>query len=168
MLRSAGHWAIERGLTNAVLKSPDVVSAERRAEIAKARATADEAFRQAVLDISAISEMTAGQRQIADAATKFEALRLLREKADAGMSRSRVEREPDLVDGFAPTITEVIDVASNRLRLTLETLTSPPVARLAQLIGLRHLTAQMVENAEGSGPAGWGRRCAREARDGGL
>ncbi|MFL6808314.1 MAG: methyl-accepting chemotaxis protein [Bradyrhizobium canariense] len=63
------------------------------------------------------------------------------------MSRSRVEREPDLVDGFAPTITEVIDVASNRLRLTLETLTSPPVARLAQLIGLRHLTAQMAENA---------------------
>ncbi|MGY4593553.1 methyl-accepting chemotaxis protein [Bradyrhizobium sp. GM22.5] len=147
LLRSAGHWAIERGLTNAVLKSPDVVSAERRAEIAKARATADEAFRQAVLDISAIPEMTAGQRQIADAATKFEALRLLREKADAGMSRSRVEREPDLVDGFAPTITEVIDVASNRLRLTLETLTSPPVARLAQLIGLRHLTAQMAENA---------------------
>jgi methyl-accepting chemotaxis protein len=147
LLRSAGHWAIERGLTNAVLKSPDVVSPERRAEIAKARATADEAFRQAALDISAIPEMTAGQRQIADAAAKFEALRLLREKADAGMSRPRVEREPDLVDGFAPTITEVIDVASNRLRLTLETLTSPPVARLAQLIGLRHLTAQMAENA---------------------
>jgi methyl-accepting chemotaxis protein len=147
LLRSAGHWAIERGLTNAVLKSPDVVSPERRAEIAKARATADEAFRQAALDISAVPEMTAGQRQIADAAAKFEALRLLREKADAGMSRPRVEREPDLVDGFVPTITEVIDVASNRLRLTLETLTSPPVAGLAQLIGLRHLTAQMAENA---------------------
>ncbi|WP_247323750.1 methyl-accepting chemotaxis protein, partial [Bradyrhizobium sp. 21] len=147
LLRSAGHWAIERGLTNAVLKSPDVVSSERRAEIGKARATADEAFRAAVLDINAVPEMAVGQKQIADAASKFEALRHLREKVDASLSRPRAEREPDLVDGFVPTITDVIDVASNRLRLTLETLTSPPVARLAQLIGLRHLTAQMAENA---------------------
>ncbi|MCK1737819.1 HAMP domain-containing protein [Bradyrhizobium sp. 138] len=147
LLRSAGHWAIERGLTNAALKSPDVVGSDRRAEIGKARATADEAFRSAALEIGAIPEMAAGQRQLADAKAKFEALSLLREKVDAGLSRPRAERAPEVVDGFVPAITDVIEVASNRLRLTLETLTSPPVSRLAQLIGLRHLTAQMAENA---------------------
>jgi methyl-accepting chemotaxis protein len=123
------------------------VTSERRAEIEKARAIADEAFREALLDIRSIPEMAMEQRQVADAAAKFEALRVLREKVDAGLSRPRAERAPDVVDGFVPTITDVIDVASNRLRLTLETLTSPPVARLAQLIGLRHLAAQMAENA---------------------
>ncbi|WP_247529716.1 methyl-accepting chemotaxis protein [Bradyrhizobium sp. 199] len=147
LLRSAGHWAIERGLTNAALKSAEVAGSDRRAEIGKARATADEAFRRAALDIGAIPEMAAGQRQLADAKAKFEALGLLREKIDAGLSRPRAERAPEVMDGFVPAITEVIEVASNRLRLTLETLTSPPVARLAQLIGLRHLTAQMAENA---------------------
>ena len=41
LLRSAGQWAIERGMTNAPLKSSDVLSPERRAEIAKVRASAD-------------------------------------------------------------------------------------------------------------------------------
>ncbi|MCK1728645.1 methyl-accepting chemotaxis protein [Bradyrhizobium sp. 142] len=147
LLRSAGHWAIERGMTNAALKSPDAVSSERRADIEKARATADDAFREAVLDIRSIPEMTREQRQIADAVGKLDSLRLLREKVDGSLSHLRAERAPDVIDGFVPAITDVIDVASNRLRLTLETLTSPPGARLAQLIGLRHLAAQMAENA---------------------
>jgi len=121
LLRSAGHWAIERGMTNAALKSPDAVTSERRAEIEKARAIADEAFREALLDIRSIPEMAMEQRQVADAAAKFEALRVLREKVDAGLSRPRAERAPDVVDGFVPTITDVIDVASNRLRLISST-----------------------------------------------
>ncbi|WP_369725824.1 methyl-accepting chemotaxis protein [Bradyrhizobium sp. LLZ17] len=147
LLRSAGQWAIERGLTNVALKSPDAVTSERRTEIEKARATADEAFRAAVLDIRAIPEMAAGQKQITEAQTRFEALRLLRETVDGNLSHPRGERASDVVDGFVPAITDAIDVAGNRLRLTLETLTSPPVAKLAQLTGLRHLAAQMAEYA---------------------
>jgi hypothetical protein len=47
LLRSAGQWAVERGLTNAPLKSPDVLPAERRVQIVKTRAVADQAFREA-------------------------------------------------------------------------------------------------------------------------
>jgi methyl-accepting chemotaxis protein len=147
LLYSAGQWAIERGLTNAALKSPDLSASERRAEIEKARAAADTAFHSAVIEIRLIPEMSAGQTQIGQAEAKFESLRRLRESVDANLSRLRQERAPELVDGFVPAITEIIEIASNRLRLTLETLTSPPAARLAQLIGLRHLTAQMAENA---------------------
>src|SRR5207237_9247392 len=95
----------------------------------------------------AIPEMATKQRQVADAAAKFEALRVLREKVDGSLAGPRAGRAPDVIDGFVPMITDVIDVASNRLRLTLDTLTSPPVARLAQMIGLRPLSAQIAEHA---------------------
>src|SRR6202034_1280053 len=49
--------------------------------------------------------------------------------------------------GFVPSITKVIEVAAINLRLTLEMLTTPPTAELSQLVGLRHLTAQMAESA---------------------
>ena len=51
------------------------------------------------------------------------------------------------MSGFAPAITNLIEVAGNDLRLTLETLTVPPSAALSQLVGLRHLAALMAENA---------------------
>jgi methyl-accepting chemotaxis protein len=147
LLLSAGQWAVERGLTNAALKSLDPLGSQRRAELDQARAVADEAFRQATLQIRSVPEMSVAQKQIGEAEAKFEALGRLREKVDANLSQQRSERASDVVDGFVPAITEVIEIASNRLRLTLETLTSPPAAKLAQLVGLRHLTAQMAENA---------------------
>ncbi|WP_298878554.1 methyl-accepting chemotaxis protein [uncultured Bradyrhizobium sp.] len=147
LLQSAGQWAIERGLTNGALKSADPLPSERGAEIDKVRATADAAFQAAIVEIRSIPEMALGQSQIAEAQAKFESLRRLRENVVTNLPRPRSERAPDVVDGFAPAITDVIEIASNRLRLTLETLTSPPAAKLAQLIGARHLTAQMAENA---------------------
>jgi methyl-accepting chemotaxis protein len=147
LLRSAGQWAVERGLTNAALKSAEPLASERRAEIDRARAVADGAFRDAILEIRSVAEMSAAQKQIGEAEARFEALGRLREKVDANLPLQRSERTSEVVDGFVPAITEVIEIASNRLRLTLETLTSPPAARLAQLVNLRHLTAQMAENA---------------------
>ncbi len=147
LLQSAGQWAIERGLTNGALKSADPLAPERGAEIEKLRGSADAAFQAAIVEIRSIPEMALGQSQIAEAQAKFDSLRRLRENAVTNLSRPRSERLPEVVDGFAPAITEVIEISSNRLRLTLETLTSPPAAKLAQLIGVRHLTAQMAENA---------------------
>ncbi len=60
LLRSAGQWALERGLTNAALKSPDALPAERRVEIVKKREAADQAFREAALEdfsVGAIKEI---------------------------------------------------------------------------------------------------------------
>ena len=66
LLLSAGQWAIERGMTNASLKSADVLSPERRAEIVKLRASADQAFRDAVQRLGAIPAMKAGEKDITD------------------------------------------------------------------------------------------------------
>ncbi|MBI5318355.1 methyl-accepting chemotaxis protein [Bradyrhizobium sp.] len=147
LLRSAGQWAVERGLTNAPLKSPDLVPAERRAEIVKTRAVADEAFREAVKLLRTVPAIKSAETQIAGAETAMRAFEAFRVKVDASFDKPGSERPAEVVDGFAPGITSLIEVAANRLRLTLETLTTPPTASLAQLVSNRHLTALMAENA---------------------
>jgi methyl-accepting chemotaxis protein len=147
LLRSAGQWAVERGLTNAPLKSPDLVPAERRAEIVKTRAVADGAFREAVTLLRTVPAMKSAEAQIAGAEKAMREFEAFRVKVDANFDRPGSERPAEVVDGFAPGITSLIEVAANKLRLTLETLTTPPTASLAQLVGNRHLTALMAENA---------------------
>ena len=147
LLHSAGQWAIERGMTNASLKSSDVPSPERRAEIVKLRASADQAFRDAVQRLGAVPAMKAGEKDIADAERVFREFEAFRAKVDENLAKPGAERTPEIVQGFFPALTSLISVAGNRLRLTLETLTRPPSVTLAQLVGLRHLTAQMAENA---------------------
>jgi methyl-accepting chemotaxis protein len=147
LLQSAGQWAIERGMTNASLKSPDVLSPQRRAEIVKVRASADQAFREAVQYLSAVPAMKAGGKDIADAERVFREFDSFRAKVDENLARPGAERTPEIVQGFFPALTNLISVAGSRLRLTLEMLSSPPSVTLAQLVGIRHLTAQMAENA---------------------
>jgi methyl-accepting chemotaxis protein len=147
LLHSAGQWAIERGMTNASLKSSDVPSPERRAEIVKLRASADQAFRDAMQRLGTIPAMKAGEKDIADAERIFREFEAFRAKVDENLAKPGAERTPEIVQGFFPALTNLISVAGNRLRLTLETLNSPPSVALAQLVGIRHLTAQMAENA---------------------
>jgi methyl-accepting chemotaxis protein len=147
LLQSASQWALERGLTNASLKSPDPIPAERRAEITGKRAAADQAFREAVQRLRAVPAMKAGERQIIEAERAFRAFEGFRATVDENLVKPGSARTAELVEGFVPTITNLIEVAAIKLRLTLETLTTPPTAELSQLVGLRHLTAQMAENA---------------------
>jgi methyl-accepting chemotaxis protein len=147
LLRSSGQWAIERGLTNAPLKSPGVLPAERRALIIKTRAIADGAFREAVQHLRLVPAMKAAEKQIADAESAFQAFEALRIKVDENLAKPGAARTSEVVQTFVPAITDLIEVAANKLRLTLETLTSPPTTALAHLVSLRHLSAMMAENA---------------------
>src|SRR6266852_3885386 len=134
-------------MTNASLKSADVPSPERRAEIVKLRASGDQAFRDAVQRLGAVPAMKAAEKDIADAERIFREFEAFRAKVDENLAKPGAERTPEIVQGFFPTLTNLISVGGNRLRLTLETLNSPPSVALAQLVGIRHLTAQMAENA---------------------
>jgi hypothetical protein len=62
LLQSAGQWAIERGMTNAPLSSPDALAPERRAEIVKMRASADQAFQNALHGLRALPAMNPARR----------------------------------------------------------------------------------------------------------
>ena len=147
LLQSAGQWAMERGMTNAALKSPEALTADRTSEIAKLRASSDQAFRNAALRLRAVGEFKAAVSRIDEAERALEVVDQLRRKADENLARPAVARDADIVNRFAPAITDLIDVAANRLRLTLETLTTPPSTTLSRLVGLRHLAAEMAENA---------------------
>ena len=100
LLHGAGQWAIERGMTNASLKSADVLSPERRAEIVKLRASADQAFRDAVQRLVAIPAMKAGEKDIADAERIFREFEAFRAKVDENLARPGAERTPEIVQGF--------------------------------------------------------------------
>jgi methyl-accepting chemotaxis protein len=147
LLQSAGQWALERGMTNAALKSPEVTPSERRAEIVRLRATSDQAFRAAAQRLRAVGAMKGASERIDEAERLFLAFGGLRRKADESLTRPGADRDAEVVNGFVPAATDLIDIAATRLRLTLETRTNPPSASLSRLVGLRHLAAEMAENA---------------------
>src|SRR3954454_17895306 len=147
LLRSASQWAQERGMTNGALKSPEALSPERRAEILKKREAADQAFREAAQRLRTLPAMKAAEKNITDAENIFKAFEASRSKVDQDLAKPASGRSPELVDGFVPSQTNLIDVAALKLRLTLETLAGSPTPALSQLVGLRHLTAQMAEHA---------------------
>jgi methyl-accepting chemotaxis protein len=147
LLQSAGQWAKERGVTNAALKSQEALIADRQSEIVKLRASSDQAFRNAVLRLRAVGDLKAAVSRIDEAERALLVFEDLRRKVDDTLATSGAARNADVVSGFAPAITDLIDVAASRLRLTLETLTIPPSAPLSRLVGLRHLAAEMAENA---------------------
>jgi methyl-accepting chemotaxis protein len=147
LLQSAGQWAVERGLTNTALKSPEAVPAERRADIDKRREAGDRAFRQALPLLRAVPAMKAAEARIADAESAFQKSESFRTRADENLGKPGTARASEVVDGVIPAMTNLIEVASIKPRLTMEMLTTPPTAALSQLVVLRHLTAQMAEQA---------------------
>jgi methyl-accepting chemotaxis protein len=147
LLRSAGQWALERGMTNAALYAPEAIAADRRAEIDRVRAASDRAFRDATQRLRGLSATKAAEPRIAEAERALQDIESLRRKVDADLVKQGAERDPAVVNAIVPALTELIEIAANRLRLTLETLTDAPSAGMTRLVGLRHLTAEMAENA---------------------
>ena len=147
LLHSAGQWAKERGMTNAALNSPEVIPTDRRSEIDGVRATSDQAFRDAVQRLRDVPAMKGVEQRISEAERAFTNFEDLRRKVDANLAKSGSERDSEVVKAFAPAITDLIEIAASKPRLTLETLTNSPSAVMARLVGLRHLTAEMAENA---------------------
>ncbi|MGB8842777.1 MAG: methyl-accepting chemotaxis protein [Aliidongia sp.] len=147
LIQSAEQWAVERGLTNTALNSPGVMPYERRVQIDEMRASADRAFREAIPLLRAIPAMKSGEMNIAEAERIFGEFEAFRHKVDDNLLKPRTERQTETVTAFVPAITNLIEVACNKLRLTLEATTHPPSAAIAQLMSARHLAAEMAEYA---------------------
>ncbi len=147
LLLSAGQWALERGMSNAALNAPEPVGADRRAEIDRIRAASGQAFRDAAQRLRNLPAMKSIEPGIAEAERALAGFESLRRKVDADLVKPGVERDPAVVNAVVPALTELIEIAANRPRLTLETLTDAPSPAMTRLVGLRHLTAEMAENA---------------------
>uniref|UniRef100_Q07J04 Methyl-accepting chemotaxis sensory transducer n=1 Tax=Rhodopseudomonas palustris (strain BisA53) TaxID=316055 RepID=Q07J04_RHOP5 len=147
LLKSAGRWAAERGISNATLKAPGVATSARLAEITALRSNADEAFQSALQGVREVPQMKAGSAAIVAAEQAFQALQTLRASIDDAIAKPASARSPEVVQGAFGAISQTIEIAAVGLRQTLETLTDPPSAKLAALLPLRHLAADMAENA---------------------
>jgi methyl-accepting chemotaxis protein len=146
LLGVAAQMAVERGQCNAPLHAPDAMPAAKHDEVLKTRVVADAYFAEAVRQLGALPQM-AGSR---DAIGKFEAgyrsLGELRGKVDANLAKPAAERTGEVVDNWAPATTALIAQATY-LRLALEAMIPAPGAELTQLVELRHLAAEMAEQA---------------------
>jgi methyl-accepting chemotaxis protein len=146
LLTSAGEWAIERGLSNAGLHNKSPATEAARADIAKHRATADEALHQALAQMREIPAMRDGNRAIDDAEKAFATVKQLRSRVDEALTKDGDARAGNVANDFAPAITNLI-AETAELRLVLETMTRPPAAQLVQIGNLRHFAAEMAEYA---------------------
>jgi methyl-accepting chemotaxis protein len=145
-LKSAGDSAVERGATNGALAAADPVSSDVREIITSRRTAADSAFTDAIARLRDLSEMKDQQQVVSTAEQAFHDLQILRERADAELTKPEKERDAAVIGDWVPTITDLIDKESS-LRRTLETLVRPPVAQTTQLAMLRSMAAEMAEYA---------------------
>ncbi|MGX4772976.1 methyl-accepting chemotaxis protein [Bradyrhizobium guangdongense] len=147
LLRSAGQWALERGMTNAALNAPETIAEDRRADIGRIRAESDRSFRDAARRLRSLPAMQIAEPRIAEAERALQNIESLRQKVDAELAKPGTGRDPAIVSALVPALTGLIETAAHRLRLTLETLTDSPSPAMTRFVGLRHLTAEMAENA---------------------
>jgi methyl-accepting chemotaxis protein len=146
LFKAAADLAIERGLSNAPLHLPDPLSAERRAEIVRVRASADQAIRDGMGRLRSVPEMASMLGAIEEFERSYRDFGGFRQRVDEALRASGASRPLDVVDKFAPTIAMLVDQIDS-LRMTLEALTETRGTKLAHLLQLRHLTAVMAEAA---------------------
>jgi methyl-accepting chemotaxis protein len=146
LLKAAADLAIERGLSNAPLHAPAPLSAERRTEIERVRANADQAIRDGIGRLRSVPEMANALGAIDDFERSYRDFGAFRQRVDGALRAPAASRPVDVVDSLAPTIAMLVDQISS-LRMTLEALTEARGAELAQLLQLRQLTAVMAEAA---------------------
>jgi methyl-accepting chemotaxis protein len=146
LLGSAGDWAVERGATNAALNGDAPASAEQRAELAKRREAADGRFRAGLAVLRNLTRSPVVTRAADDAESAVAKLAAIRGKVDENIARGRTERPAEVITAWVPTITEAIE-RTTRLRLIAEIVADAPEARLARLMQMRHLVAEMAEYA---------------------
>ncbi|MFC0241882.1 methyl-accepting chemotaxis protein [Rhodopseudomonas telluris] len=147
LLKSAGHWALERGQTNSALSAPAAADSTRRGALDQARREGDAAFDEAIVAIQQVPEMAAGAAAIADAQRAMAAHKELRSRIDQAIDLPAAGRDPQLVRSAFAAMTRSIDSSATSLRQTLETLTDAPSAPLSKMVTMRHLVSVMGENA---------------------
>jgi methyl-accepting chemotaxis protein len=145
LLRSAGSWAAERGMTVAALNGDNVVSSQQRSQINEQRQNADAAFRDALNRLAGQSSAQANTA-IREASAALEALSSMRQRVDAALSRPLHERDSTVAAEWVPTATQVIQKTQD-LRRYLEYSLDTAEARMAHFQQMKDAIWVMSEYA---------------------
>ena len=105
---AAGHYAVERGATNAALNSPTPVSAKSRGVIDGRRAKADAALTKVIGLISDGVDFSSKDKYLDSVKGAHGKLTAMRKKADAAISTQASQRDPSVKKTWVPTATSLI------------------------------------------------------------
>jgi methyl-accepting chemotaxis protein len=145
LLSAAGHWAVERGRTNAALNSALEQVAAHREEINKRRAAADAAYAEGMARLAADRKFA--QPALLDKArAAHERLVALRAKVDGELTKPFDQRDRALAKQWFPTITGLIDETQS-IRLIASRSGDGNAASLSDIADLKHFVWVMSEYA---------------------
>jgi len=114
-LESASNWAVERGVTNAALASRNAVSPEQRSVIDQRRAAARAAFEGALAALQSEPDFAGKVGLVAKVEDAYRSVVEFRTRVDAALAKPGAERETEVLQGWVPTMTNLI-MASQHLR----------------------------------------------------
>jgi methyl-accepting chemotaxis protein len=145
LLGAAGHWAVERGRTNAALNAPLEQVAAHREEIAKRRASADAAYAEAMARLAADRKFT--QPALMDKTrAAYDRLTALRTQVDGELAKPFDQRDRAIAKRWFPTITALIDETQS-MRLIATRSGGGAAATLSDIADLKHFVWVMSEYA---------------------
>jgi methyl-accepting chemotaxis protein len=143
---SAGHWAVERGITNAALHGPNPVSAKARAIIDARRSKGDAALSEAMGLIDSMNDFPGKAEALSTMSDRHSALRGLRAKLDGLLAKPVGERDAKLTKTWVPTATAVIMAARN-LRLSATEQAALQDSTVFNFLTIKHAAWEMAEYA---------------------
>ena len=108
LIIAAGHWAVERGVTNAALSANDPVSAAQQKTIEERRSQADTAFDRALSMLTARPAFTGKTKLMAEARNSHQAAHAIRDAADAALAKPKSARPASVTERWLPTMTALI------------------------------------------------------------
>lgn len=119
LLKAAGNWAVERGVTNASFGAEGTVSASNQKTINDMRQAADNAYKAALKQIKESEIEFAGKDSLlSQLKTKYNALTAIRSRADSSLRQVKSQRDEDLMESWVPAISAVI-MQSRDVRTTM-------------------------------------------------
>ncbi len=144
LLKAAGNWAVERGVTNASLGADDTVSRANRDTIDDRRKDGDAGYNAALLSIEE-SELTFKDKDslINELKQKYTVVKALRSRADAELQKVKGNRDADWNKTFVPTMTALIMQSRDvRSTMTNELITNPALSTLNNLKHFSWVTSE--------------------------
>ncbi|MCR6631604.1 MAG: methyl-accepting chemotaxis protein [Magnetospirillum sp.] len=144
LLEAAGHWAVERGRTNAALSAPLEQVAAHQAEIAKRRQAADVAYAEAM---ARLTEDRFSQPALLDKArAAHDRVAALRGRVDGELAKPFDQRDRAVAKQWFPTLTALIDETQS-IRLIATRSGGGEAATLSDIAELKHFVWVMSEYA---------------------
>lgn len=143
LLKAAGNWAVERGVTNSALNSSSKANDVQLSTIQQRRQAADAAYKSALKHLKNFD--FPGKKALVDEVNNaYAAVLSIRVAADKNLGLPQLDRDSTLIKTWVPTMSKLI-ILSQDLRFNLTQLTAKTNPELGRQAELKHFSWIMSE-----------------------